>query len=1009
MSDIKVNVFNNFKTTVNHKRIIFPYGKVEALFYYLVVNKSASRDQLATLLWAEMDEKTAKKNLRNALYTVKKLFSDIDVFSFYGLSTVSLNPELTVESDYDAFIQDDDNLESYQGDFLQGCSVKDADEFDRWMHKVRDECKFLYTKRLWDKLDVHKKHRQFLQVEKICRKIIELDEYDESGYIELMSCFKAQQKYANAISVFNELSDFLAKELDVTPNEEAEQVYNDVLDLMNERVKVSPPQQFFFGREKEIRLLESTYHKFVDNEAYESILVRGDMGVGKTRLKQYLTDEIVGSSVNYIEAPCYKFEENYTLRPWKALLVNMLKVIAEEEIILPQTLLDVLGNIAPEFLDEKKDLTKRMINTNDQSNLVDIEDAILEVLKLVSNKKKLVIVFEDIHWMDATSMRLLNSLLVKEELSHCLFVLTMRNDINSDLEEFLVYINNYTTVNVIELKPFTITEVQRFIDQTVFQEKRTDVLYEELYDETEGNVFFLTEYIQAINNNQQDIMMSTKVKDVLKFRFIDLTDKEKKFVELTSLFYKDVPISILKQLMDMDDLELIEIGEALIRKGILKEVTDQQDIRFAFVHQKYSEFQYIQISYGKKKILHNRIGKIIESQLQHHLGDLDLYYKLIFHYERAENNIESLRYRIKSRSMFLNFIHERFPIIHFDNDAFSKLYIGEEDTEKNLQLITDLLDKVKRKHPLNEELPMFEMNVLFLNGRYKIRSGHYEEGLHDINVLIELAKREDHLQFILKGYEQKMCYGIQTCDTATMRDDLAKAQPFINQLSAQSEKGIWYRYEGMYLFLIGQFELAEEAFRKSISIHTEDIETYETYRLSIAACYNDIGVIRKEEGNFSEALYYFERAIAICQEKNLWISISLFHTNAGVTCYYDKNFAEAKAHIERALVIYNKLAFNLNQPLAEIYMCLLLLREKDYKTALYYLKEAEAHAHILKNPRELLRILDVKKAIVNSMETNKSVYHVFHRYLHDFKCSDYEKERHKILKLSPPICHSFKP
>jgi DNA-binding SARP family transcriptional activator len=999
MEKIKVILFGNFMTSVDNERIVFPYGKAEALFYYLVVNKSTSRDQLANLFWADMGDQTAKKNVRNALYTLKKLFANLDIFSFSGLSTVSLNPNINIESDYDAFIQNENNLEIFKGEFLHGFTVKAADEFDRWMNKVRAECNFIYNSRLWNEVSEYKKNKNYFQLENICRKIIELDEFDESGYIELMNCYKKLQKYSNAIVVYNELSDLLLKELDVPPNQETQKVYNEILDLMNEREKVKTSQKFFIGRDKEIRLLKNNYYSFNHNESYHSFLVRGEMGVGKTRLKEYFVNEISDKDLRVVEANCYKFEENYVLRPWKSILVNILKIIRTEQITLSQSLLDILVNIAPEFESYKKEITSRKSAANGP-NLFEIEDVILEVLKIVSSRKKLILVFEDIHWMDATSMRLLNSLLVNGKLHNCIFFLTTRNEMNAELEKFLVYINHYANVEVLELTPFNKCEVERFIDHALPKEKITGDIYQEIYNETEGNAFFLTEYMQAIINHQTNNMMSTRMKDVLMSRFIDLTKNESKILEITSLFYDEVSVSILKKFIDLDELEIIETAELLAEKGLLKEITYQNDICYMFAHQKLREFQYLQIPGGKKKVLHNRIGKLLELKLPHNLSDLDIYYKLIYHYEKAGNVIESLKYRIKSLSMFFNFIHERFPIIHFDKDSFSKLYIGEEHTEQNLEKLVSLFERVMKEYPANEEIPSFKMNVLHLNGRFNIRRGNYDSGLKDIENLITFATEENHLDFVLKGYEQKICYCLQTCNTEVMGQVLANALSIINMTRDKYIEGVWFRYRGMYEYLCENYEEAEEYFRESIWIHTQDLQTFENYRLNIAACYNNIGDIRKDQGDFEEALHYYEKAISICNEKNLWISLSLFKTNAGLACYHAKKFTQSKEYMQSALVIYNKLSYNMSQPIAEIYMCLLLLMEKDYQSALTYLLKADEHAQVLKNPRELLSLLDLKKAIVKEMDKNNALYTVFHNYLHDSDCTDFD-EKIKINGETP--------
>ena len=54
------------------ERIHFPYRKAEGIFYYLCVKGSALRDELINVFWEDCDEQTGRKNLRQALYELKR-------------------------------------------------------------------------------------------------------------------------------------------------------------------------------------------------------------------------------------------------------------------------------------------------------------------------------------------------------------------------------------------------------------------------------------------------------------------------------------------------------------------------------------------------------------------------------------------------------------------------------------------------------------------------------------------------------------------------------------------------------------------------------------------------------------------------------------------------------------------------------------------------------------------------------------------------------------------------
>ena len=134
------------------KEIFFPYNKVNALVYYLLVKGTVMRDELSGVLWADKPDAIARKNLRNAIYETKKILGP-DVFISPRKAIIKVNPEIRVQVDVKEFEVDPGrNLELYQGAFLQGFFIKDAAEYENWYLTERDRLEGLYMDALLQKL-----------------------------------------------------------------------------------------------------------------------------------------------------------------------------------------------------------------------------------------------------------------------------------------------------------------------------------------------------------------------------------------------------------------------------------------------------------------------------------------------------------------------------------------------------------------------------------------------------------------------------------------------------------------------------------------------------------------------------------------------------------------------------------------------------------------------------------------------------------------------------------------
>lgn len=105
MAEIHIYVLQSPRILMDNQLIILPYKKAEALLYYLAIEKKVTREHAAALLWDTCEETTAKKNLRHALYTIRKTFH-IDLIISSDRHSLCLNPEINFSVDYDVFRRD---------------------------------------------------------------------------------------------------------------------------------------------------------------------------------------------------------------------------------------------------------------------------------------------------------------------------------------------------------------------------------------------------------------------------------------------------------------------------------------------------------------------------------------------------------------------------------------------------------------------------------------------------------------------------------------------------------------------------------------------------------------------------------------------------------------------------------------------------------------------------------------------------------------------------------------
>ena len=96
--EVQVFLLGNPRVLLDHTEVIFPYRKVEGLFYYLCIKGVVSRDEAIGIFWADCTEGSARKNLRDALYHLKKLFGE-ELISAEGNNRITLKKECIASID----------------------------------------------------------------------------------------------------------------------------------------------------------------------------------------------------------------------------------------------------------------------------------------------------------------------------------------------------------------------------------------------------------------------------------------------------------------------------------------------------------------------------------------------------------------------------------------------------------------------------------------------------------------------------------------------------------------------------------------------------------------------------------------------------------------------------------------------------------------------------------------------------------------------------------------------
>ena len=233
---LKLYFFGAPRLEVDGQNIELNLRKAWGLLSYVVLNRQIhSRDTLATMFWAESDQKTARANLRRTLYRLHQA-TGVEILAATS-ETIELNPAIDlwvdvlsyqalVETAYiDKFQKFQEAAQLYTHDFMQGFSLLDSVEYDEWQFFQREELRQSLFAVLNFLLDTRIKEQAWSTAVPHVRRLLALDPLNEDMHRTLMRLYVWTDQKAAALRQYQICERLLAEELDAMPASETQALY----------------------------------------------------------------------------------------------------------------------------------------------------------------------------------------------------------------------------------------------------------------------------------------------------------------------------------------------------------------------------------------------------------------------------------------------------------------------------------------------------------------------------------------------------------------------------------------------------------------------------------------------------------------------------------------------------------------------------------------------------------------------------------------------------------------
>lgn len=331
---LKLTLLGSFRSTHHTTDIQFRTNKIRALIAYLAVESGADglahpRDRLATLLWSESDEKTARQNFRINLSRMRKAIDKAaggkisDQLFEISNQTIRFKPAALdgVFCDVTRFRQllstcethDHEDIhycsiclkrlkeaaDLYQGDLLAGIQMDEAYVFEEWMILQRERLLQQAQLVLDIIIESYQAQGRHELVREYGSRLLTLEPWRESAHRHLMLALANSGQRSAALAQFERCKTILWDELGAEPTPEtlelAQQIEKGESAVegheITKVVTTTGPREFspnnlpaettsYFGRDQDIKKLI----RLVDDPHKRLVTLVGEGGIGKSRL-----------------------------------------------------------------------------------------------------------------------------------------------------------------------------------------------------------------------------------------------------------------------------------------------------------------------------------------------------------------------------------------------------------------------------------------------------------------------------------------------------------------------------------------------------------------------------------------------------------------------------------------------------------------------------------------------------------------------------------------------------
>ena len=456
-------------------------------------------------------------------------------------------------------------------------------------------------------------------------------------------------------------------------------------------------QKTLYGRENEIARLEKSYGLAKKGKP-SLFLIKGFSGIGKTALANQLKKKVSFNNGHFISGKYDQFHRNIPYsalsQSIKKLLIHVLSLPQEDFSVWKTKIKTAIGNEAAALINVIPILGK-IININHYDDQVigdqatyRFKNSFVKLIQVIATKDSPIVIFiDDLQWIDAASLDLINYIITKVNDTAVLIIGAYRDNEVDQYHSLSLMISQLreedVNIDIIKLTNLSRTNAKKMIRNSFGSNFDINAIDDLIFTKTQGNPFYTKQILLRLSkdktivfdktnlvwkfnlDNLKGYEFSENVVDFLKHQMNELNNKTLNILKLAACIGNVFNLETLKLIVDENEEQLLySLNQAKVLNILTYNSGDYQ-----FVHDSLQKAAYSFLAYEEKIPTHLKIGQNLLQRLTPEEQEKKLF-SILYHLNTAKAHINDPYEKIQLASMNLLAAEKAIKSIAYEDGQF---------------------------------------------------------------------------------------------------------------------------------------------------------------------------------------------------------------------------------------------------------------------------------------------------------------------------------------------------